>query len=73
MNYRVVLGYVAGLSAFSAFLFAWDSAWELLTNSNKFDLTEMLSWLVVSVLVCAVSVLVMLVDAGLERVARSRG
>lgn len=72
MNYRVVLGYVAGASAFSALLFAIRIAGELLGNAGTSHLVEFSTWLSVSVLVSAVSVLVMLVDAGLERVARAQ-
>lgn len=68
MNYRLVLGYVAVLSALSALLFSIRLGGEILENAGKSSLIEFASWSVGSVLVCAVSVLVMLVDAGLERV-----
>lgn len=72
MNYRVVLGYVAGLSAIGALLFSTRIAWELLANAGKSNLVEFVSWLVGSVLVCAVSVLVMLIDYAFERIAREQ-
>ena len=72
MNYRIVLGYVAGGALLVSLLFAWDSAWELLTNAGKFDLSELLAWLSGSVLVLAVSVLVMLIDYALERATKTR-
>ena len=72
MNYRVVLGYTAGLSAMCAVLFSVRIAGELLGNASQSNLVELSSWLVGSVLVCAVSVLVMLIDYALERVAREQ-
>lgn len=72
MNYRIVLGYVAGLSAFGAFLFSMRIAGDLLGNAGTTHLVEFSAWLSGSVLVCAVSVLVMLIDYALERVAREQ-
>lgn len=72
MNYRIVLGYLAGLSAFSAVLFAMRIAGDLVGGVGNANLIEFVSWLVGSVLVCAVSVLVMLTDYALERVARAQ-
>lgn len=72
MNYRVVLGYVAGLSAIGALLFSMRIASDLLSNASQSNLIEFVSWLSGSVLVCAVSVLVMLIDYAFERVARAQ-
>jgi hypothetical protein len=72
MNYRVVLGYTAGLSALCAVLFSVRIASDLLSNASQSNLVEFVSWLSGSVLVCAVSVLVMLTDYALERVAREQ-
>lgn len=72
MNYRIVLAYVAGASALSALLFSMRIASELVLGTEGSNLVEFLAWLSGSVLVCAVSVLVMLSDYALERVARAR-
>jgi uncharacterized membrane protein YdcZ (DUF606 family) len=72
MIYRQMLGFVAGFSALCAVLFSVRIASELLENVGKSNLVEFSSWLVGSVLVCAVSVLVMLIDYALERVAREQ-
>jgi hypothetical protein len=72
MNYRVVLGYVAGLSAIGALLFSMRIASDLLSNTSASNLVEFSAWLSGSVLVCAVSVLVMLIDYAFERIAREQ-
>lgn len=72
MIYRQMLGFVAGFSALCAVLFSVRIASDLLSNAGTTHLVEFSSWLVGSVLVCAVSVLVMLTDYALERVARTQ-
>jgi hypothetical protein len=72
MIYRQILGYVAGLSAMCAVLFSMRIASDLLGNAGTTHLVEFSGWLSGSVLVLAVSVLVMLIDYALERVAREQ-